>query len=954
MKKTVYRFILAGLVGLAMLAGCEDIASGVKSLTDTYKVQTDESILHGTITVTPENAKAGDTVTIMVTPDENYRLKADSLKVNDGAVAINGTANPYIFTMPASDVTVTAEFEELPAGQYSVTIGNLTNGSISAKVEGVPVIYAAEGAQVTLTVTPAENYRLKADSLKVNEGAVTVNGSGNTYTFTMPASDVTVTAEFEELPAGQYSVTIGDLTHGGIGTDKTSAAEGDTVTLTVTPEAGYQYTEGSLIVTKTGSGEQVTLSGSDLSYTFTMPANNVTVTATFTAISYTINITDPGNGNSVSADPSGSATVGTTVTLTVTPADGYQLQSITVTKADSGEVEVNGSNNTRTFTMPASNVTVAAVFEVQSTDDGTYTITLASLSHGHVTGPSNLTVAAGTQYIVIIAHPDMGYQYVANSITVTKASGGTVSVSQFDTSGSFTMPADNVTVTAQFTAKSYTITISQPSNGSITAKIGSEVKDTATVEDTITLTATPASNYVLQNVSVTPSGGGTVSLSGEGNTRMFVMPASDVTVSAIFGQSGTYSINIPTFEHGTVGANSESAAAGTTITLTVTPENSYRLVTDSLTVTESGNSPVTLSGSNNTYTFMMPASNVTVGAEFEPNKYSITIDNEIDNGNVSASSSQYPNYNVSITVTPSIGYILKEGTLTVTRNDNNESVAVSLSNDKWTFTMPASNVTVTAQFEAAGLIAGLYELTNDVPGDAKTLSGSGTMLANALAWIKANGVNKKSYLILLDTSEAENGSGYIIGADTSTGSSNNTHTGTKLNLSIKLMGTTEGITISKTAGTTGPLLTVSGYGVSDKPTLILENITLAGHSNNNSPLVLIGTGTSRRGILKMESGSTITGNNGGGVSIAGTANCEFTMNGGTIKGNSATNGAAVYGGTNAKFTKTGGTIYGNEETDGNANTPTDPGHVIESGSNWRDSTAGPNVNTADANFWENN
>ncbi|MBE6964911.1 MAG: hypothetical protein E7441_02630 [Ruminococcaceae bacterium] len=52
-----------------------------------------------------------------------------------------------------------------------------------------------------------------------------------------------------------------------------------------------------------------------------------------------------------------------TVTITATPAAGYETESITVTDADSGNVTVVGSENIRTFTMPAKNVTVSATFK---------------------------------------------------------------------------------------------------------------------------------------------------------------------------------------------------------------------------------------------------------------------------------------------------------------------------------------------------------------------------------------------------------------------------------------------------------------------------------------------------------------------------------------------------------------------------------------------------------------
>lgn len=75
----------------------------------------------------------------------------------------------------------------LPA--YTVTIGELTGGTITA----LPKV-ARPGTSISLTVTPDTGKQLKAGSLKFND--TSISGS----TFTMPAEDVVVTAEFEDKP----------------------------------------------------------------------------------------------------------------------------------------------------------------------------------------------------------------------------------------------------------------------------------------------------------------------------------------------------------------------------------------------------------------------------------------------------------------------------------------------------------------------------------------------------------------------------------------------------------------------------------------------------------------------------------------------------------------------------------------------------------------------------------
>jgi len=126
-------------------------------------------------------------------------------------------------------------------------------------------------------------------------------------------------------------------------------------------------------------------------------------------------------------------------------------------------------------------------------------------------------------------------------------------------------------------------------------------------------------------------------------------------------------------------------------------------------------------------------------------------------------------------------------------------------------------------------------------------------------------------------------------------------------------------------------ISLSSYGsmftVYNGVTLVLDNnITLRGRGSNNASLVTVDGGT-----LIMNAGSAITGNtlspyysSGGGVYVSGT----FTMNGGTISGNSVSfsadvviaatvpipSGGGVY--VSGTFTMNGGTISGNTAAEG--------------------------------------
>ena len=158
-----------------------------------------------------------------------------------------------------------------------------------------------------------------------------------TYTFTMPASNVNVRAVYYEI--GVYDVTV----EGGSGAGQYH--EGDTVTVVMDPAPeGMRLTTvthtKNVPFTRVTGAEQVT-------YTFTMPAFDVTVRAVYEEEVFTVTVT--GGGGSGQYHP------GDSVTLTQSPApDGKTFWGWTHTPGFSIQAG--------TFTMPASSVWIAATY----------------------------------------------------------------------------------------------------------------------------------------------------------------------------------------------------------------------------------------------------------------------------------------------------------------------------------------------------------------------------------------------------------------------------------------------------------------------------------------------------------------------------------------------------------------------------------------------------------------
>ena len=171
-----------------------------------------------------------------------------------------------------------------------------------------------------------------------------------------------------------------------------------------------------------------------------------------------------------------------------------------------------------------------------------HTVTVASVSNGSVT-PSSFGARTGG-VVTLTAKPNSGY--VLKSVRVKTPSGDTVrATSSWQTSKiEFTMPNSNVTVTPTFAPDTYSITKSTPTGGSLT------VASSAKLNTTVSITATPASGYMLKDVVVKDANGNILKLVKKDFTSMtFTMPMSNVTVSPTWttdwsADSGLY-VNMP-------------------------------------------------------------------------------------------------------------------------------------------------------------------------------------------------------------------------------------------------------------------------------------------------------------------------------------------------------------------------------------------------------------------------
>ncbi len=185
--------------------------------------------------------------------------------------------------MPATNVIVYATFvPEVYTIETSVIPEN--TGTITVQET------ATYDEQVTVTATPNEGYQLKRLYYYYNAGGgVNPEFEIENGTFAMPATNIVVAAEFEPIPAQTYAIAISSYENGAITADKSEAAVGETVTLTITPIEGYKletisvkagYTEATPAgINLLAEGDWVELGNVELTkvddthYSFVIPEN---------------------------------------------------------------------------------------------------------------------------------------------------------------------------------------------------------------------------------------------------------------------------------------------------------------------------------------------------------------------------------------------------------------------------------------------------------------------------------------------------------------------------------------------------------------------------------------------------------------------------------------------------------------------------------------------------------
>ena len=451
---------------------------------------------------------------------------------------------------------------------YSITVTNGTANKVTA----------VSGDSVTITANEIDG-QIFNEWIIVGFDTADLDLTQKVLTFTMPANEVTATAVFENV----YEMALENCT-----SDKEVARHGEPVTFTAGEYEGKRFT-GWYIKGVDTTGLDLTKSP----LTFNMPANDIVVAAQYEDI-YKITI-----GHGCTTDKEYAAE-GEEVTVTKpAPETGFATWWQTTGIVE----EWSNREHTATFKMPANDIVINYInvrlnyfFVINNgTASGLKDTKVESVTNGSTGFDYNcdVTITANT--------PEIGKEFAGWTITGIDTSRLDLDASEL----TFKMPTNEVTATANYDFINYTVSV----NGG-TAKVNGVETATAHYGEKVTITANePGTNKEFIGWN---SPNGVVFNDNTSIETTFIMPASNVTVNAVFRDINKYSVLV-NYDAGAAASDSQTAYCGDPVTITAKDIEGRIFVRWEITGLDTEGLDLTKS----TLTFTMPEKHVTANAIYE-------------------------------------------------------------------------------------------------------------------------------------------------------------------------------------------------------------------------------------------------------------------------------------------------------------------------------------------------
>jgi len=509
------------------------------------------------------------------------------------------------------NITATAY---VPPQTFLVTVNGGTGGGSFA-----------EGATVSVTAnTPPAGQQFV--NWAANPAVAFDDANSASTTFTMIGQAVTVTANFENIPPTVTGVTVNPqavqveqgMTYQFSATVQGTYNPPQTVTWSISGGNGMSNinaTTGYLTVNAgevAGTTLTVTATSTLSGFTHIYGTATVTVTEDAPIIDVTaINVTpatitlNPGQNHTFSA-----AVIGTNAPQGMTWAVEGGVAGTEVTAGGQLTIAVNETAATLTVraTSTASGFTHISGTATVTVEQLTYalTVNVSPITGGTVSGTASGSYTAGTA-VSVTANANSGYTFTGWTV-----SGATITGGNNANPATFDMPANNVTLTVNFTPITHAVTFSVASgNGTLTATAGTAITSPAQVQhgQNIEFTATPTSGH---RVLEWRHNGTVVNGTNTAFTINGITAAYTVTVAFEQIPADTFLVTVNSTGTGSIGGGSFAAGANVPI-YAGTPPAGQQFVNWTATPAVSFDNA---SSPNTTFTMIGQA--VTVTANFEP------------------------------------------------------------------------------------------------------------------------------------------------------------------------------------------------------------------------------------------------------------------------------------------------------------------------------------------------
>ena len=425
------------------------------------------------------------------------------------------------------------DYAGLDKPSFAVTYSSSNGGSIS--ITGADDLQnVSYDTELTVVTNVADGYKLTTltangqDILKTKRFKVTANTEVRAV-FTLQEQELYYSVTPITLGKGTIQVTGAD--------DLNAVAPGTELTITATPDEGYELTE-------------LTANGRNILDTKKVVVNeDLIIKAVFKEKTYKVSLDRSGDGTLYvsGADDLDAVKPGTELTVTATPAETYELTKLTA----------NGQNILDTKKVVVNeDMIIRAIFSKK-----TFKVSLEKYGNGtlRAIGADDLNAVPYGTELTIVATPDEGSELtslIAGGINISETKKVTIK--------------KETTIEAVFTTQSFAVKLTKEGEGTISA-MGADDLDAVAYGTELTINATPAEGYELTALTAN----GTNILASQ---KVTVKEA--VEVKATFTKK-TFAVTLTHEGEGVLDATGaddlKAVPYGTKLTITATPAEGYEL-----------------------------------------------------------------------------------------------------------------------------------------------------------------------------------------------------------------------------------------------------------------------------------------------------------------------------------------------------------------------------------------